>query len=139
MSKESITYKRICPECGKEFTTSNERKIHCCVNCNAAAYRNRHRVKHEKVCPICGKKFVARRSIDVYCSKECYEESKVIYRHTHKVIKEQVKKVCPVCGKEFVGKNSRRTYCSRKCKEIAYKHTHAEEILKKSRARYQKK
>ena len=135
-NKEKVIYTKICPVCGKEFTTSNEKKIRCCSNCNAAAYRDRHRVKHEKVCPICGKKFIARRSIDVYCSKECYEESKVIYRHTHKVIKEQPEKICPVCGKKFVGKNSRRTYCSRKCQYQAYREEHKEELLEKHRARY---
>ena len=136
MSKKIEEYVKICPVCGKEFSTSNERRKYCCANCNAAAYRNRNRVKHEKVCPICGKKFNARRSIDVYCSKECYEESKVIYRHTHKVLKKQVSKICPVCGKEFVGKNSRKTYCCRKCKEIAYKQLHSEELREKSKARY---
>ena len=136
MNKKDTIYKRICPVCGKEFTALDKRKVYCHPNCTAAAYRDRHRVKHEKVCPICGKKFTTCRSADVYCSKECYEESKVIYRHTHKVIKEQVKKTCPVCGKEFIGKNSRRTYCSRKCQYKAYKDVHLEEILKKSRARY---
>lgn len=131
-------YMRLCSECGKEFITSNKRKIYCCDNCKAAAYRNRNRVKHEKVCPICGKKFVANRSIDVYCSRECYEESKVIYRRTHRVLKEQLEKTCPVCGKKFIGKNSRKMYCSRKCKTIDYKKTHSEEILKRSRARYHK-
>ena len=135
-NKEKVIYTKICPVCGKEFTTSNEKKIRCCSNCNAAAYRDRHRVKHEKVCPICGKKFIARRSIDVYCSKECYEESKVIYRHTHKVIKEQIEKTCPVCGKKFVGKNSRKTYCSRKCQWQAYRSEHSEEISEKRKAYY---
>lgn len=129
-------YIRICPECGKEFSTSNKRKIYCCANCNAAAYRNRHRVKYEKVCPICGKEFIANRSIDVYCSKECYEESKVIYRREHRVIKEQPEKTCPVCGKKFVGKNSQKIYCSRKCQWQAYQREHSEELRKKSRTHY---
>lgn len=129
-------YTKVCPVCGKEFTTLNNRKKYCCANCNAAAYRDRNRVKHLKVCPMCGKEFSARRSIDVYCSKECYEESKVIYRREHRVIKEAFKKMCPVCGKEFVGKTSRKMYCSRKCKEIAYKQKHSEELRKRSRARY---
>ena len=109
-------YIRICPECGKEFSTLNKRKVYCCDNCKASAYRNRHRVKSEKICPICGKKFVANRSIDVYCSRECYEESKVIYRRTHRVLKKQTEKICPVCGKKFIGKSSRKVYCSRDCK-----------------------
>lgn len=135
---ESNKYLRICPVCGKEFTTSNERRIYCCRNCIAAAYRDRNRVKHEKICPICGKEFVARRSIDVYCSRECYEESKVIYRRTHSVLKEQPEKICPICGQKFVGKSSRKIFCSRGCKGKAYKKAHLEEIRKKSRTRYHK-
>lgn len=138
MSKKNVEYTRICPECGKEFTTSNKRKIRCCSNCNAAAYRNRNRVKHEKVCPICGKKFVANRSIDVYCSRECYEKSKIIYRRTHRVLKEQREKTCPICGNKFIGKNSQKRYCSKRCRWKAYHNEHSEELLKKARAHYYK-
>ena len=133
---EKIMYTKICPVCGKEFITLNNRKKYCCTNCNAAAYRDRNRVKHPKVCPICGKEFSARRSIDVYCSKECYEESKVIYRREHRVVKEAFKKTCPVCGKEFMTKLDRKIYCSDKCQWQAYRKEHLEEMRQKSRAHY---
>lgn len=136
MSDKIKEYVKICPVCGKEFTTSNKRKKYCCANCNAASFRNRNRVKHEKVCLICGKKFITCRSADVYCSRECYEESKVIYRHTHKVIKEEISKICPNCGKEFKAKYNRKVYCCSKCQWQAYKSSHSEELLKKKRAHY---
>ena len=136
MKSKVTEYKKICPVCGKEFITTNSRKKYCCANCDATAYRDRHRVKHEKICPICGKKFVVNRRLNVYCSRECYEKSKVIYRKEHRVLKEQLEKVCPVCGRKFVGKNSRRTYCSKECQCQAYKENHKEELLKKHRARY---
>ena len=137
MKSKVTEYKKICPVCDKEFITTNNRKKYCCSNCDATAYRDKHRVKHEKVCPICGKKFIARRSIDVYCSKECYEKSRVIYRKEHRVLKEQLEKVCPVCGKKFVGKNSQKTYCSRECRWQSYRIRHSEDLRKRSRAHYQ--
>lgn len=139
MENAKVTeYKKVCPVCGKEFTTTNKRKIHCCANCRAAFYRDKHRNVYKKVCLICGKEFTVNRCLNVYCSKECYEKSKVIYRHTHKVVKEKVKKMCPVCGKEFVTSVYNKRYCSRKCQRQDYRSNHLEEIRKKSRINYYK-
>lgn len=138
MKSKVTEYKKICPVCGKEFITTNSRKKYCCANCDATAYRDRHRVKHEKICPICGKKFVVNRRLNVYCSRECYEKSKVIYRKEHRVLKEQLEKVCPACGKKFVTNVHNKRYCSRKCQRQDYRSKHLEEIRKKSRANYAK-
>ena len=131
-------YARVCPVCGKEFTTSNYRRIYCCSNCKAAFYRDKHRIKHEKVCPICGKKFFVNRSIDVYCSRDCYEKSKIIYRNEHKIIKEEIVKICPVCEKEFTTKVHNKLYCSSKCKGAAYRSSHREREKERSRIYYSK-
>ncbi len=129
--------KKKCLTCGKEFITSNSRKKYCCDNCKAAAHRNKHKANHLKICPICGKEFIARRIIDVYCSRDCYEQSKVLYRQDHRIIKDNIGRTCPICGKEFTTKVHNKIYCSGKCKSAAYRKSHSEKELKRSRIYYQ--
>ncbi len=67
-------YTKVCPFCGKEFETTNNRKIYCSDECKNQY--NKEKKREKKVYPIntcimCGKQFTARSVRTRFCCKEC--------------------------------------------------------------------
>lgn len=72
-----------CKYCGKEFETSNDRKIYCSDVCsqkygreNFKDRREKYKVDHKKeeyrnVCPVCGNQYVSNTPQQIYCSFKC--------------------------------------------------------------------
>lgn len=57
---------KICPICGKTFSTNRKAAIYCSTTCRGEANRN------YKTCPVCGRRFGCAPSSDVRCcSREC--------------------------------------------------------------------
>lgn len=116
-------YKRVCKECGKEFETSNKRKIFCSHNCRSnfntkKSNSRKPKITYKKICIICGKEFVTTRTKSLCCSKECsykhkIEQSQERYYNQQSLLK-NVEVACPTCGKIFT--KGRQKYCSPKCR-----------------------
>ena len=68
------TYDKICPVCGKNFTTVDRRQKYCSPNCSTKSFwidgKMDKRTAH-KTCPVCGKNFDTHEPRRVYCSAEC--------------------------------------------------------------------
>ena len=96
-----MTMIKICPTCGKEFTTNNESKIFCQSKCWKKSY--------SLICKTCGKEFLASSKKVLYCSKECREQNKP---------KSELIKTCEICGKEFKGHHRDSRFCSKECVKL---------------------
>lgn len=65
-----------CAVCGKEFDTTNPRRIYCSKKCNSRAKYLRsttgevRRAKRNLICKNCGKKFQSEKRAH-FCSDEC--------------------------------------------------------------------
>lgn len=65
--KFGVTYKKICPKCGKEFSSLVKRIKYCSPEC-----ANADKITlPQHVCPICGKIFKPKKSQTIYCSFSC--------------------------------------------------------------------
>lgn len=104
-----------CPNCGKEFkTTVNKRGLrqtYCCAACY-----NEHKnigIKKYTKCIVCGKEFELIHGMGtMVCSKECLSKlrSKILSRDKHIY-------VCKNCGKEFESRfvKNHPEFCCRDC------------------------
>ena len=105
--------KKVCPQCGKTFTTTREFKKFCTRECWRAFFAPKR--VYERACAFCGKTFTANQITAKYCSRSC--KSKSYYkRKADNCSKSPVKKTCKYCGKEFNTSNSRQEYCSITCR-----------------------
>lgn len=117
---------KICPICGKTFTTSDRRQKYCSPECRyekekAAVQKvnDKRKTFHSKVCPICGKEFETSNSKKIFCSDFCYELSLVK--------KSQELSTDPVYKKEHSERNMR--YLKR-VKQLGMSMTEFEEFKK---------
>lgn len=79
---EKQEQEKICPICGKVFTTHDSRQKYCSLECREQAERNAaqrfndaKRIVLEKICPICGKVFTTTDSKKIYCGDECIRKN----------------------------------------------------------------
>lgn len=96
---------KLCPNCGKSFTVSNQNKNQeCCNNKCKTELNNKRKTKQ---CEYCHKDFVAKSlSKNRFCSRECSCESMKIHDDYN----------CKNCGKQVKYKsNQSNIYCSKKC------------------------
>ena len=94
--------KKICPVCGKKFTTTiKARKNYCSKECRM--------LPHFKTkCQICGNIFMAFKPKNKYCSKVCQQKG---YKNDH--LNQQTKPrtfSCPNCGKTFTKMMTDKAY-----------------------------
>jgi len=100
-----------CEICNAEFTTKQEKKKLCSINCYAKHSRDKNRTSQKKKCKNCDKDFIANRVDKLFCSKDCQWN----YRYKTKR-KKLVEIKCKQCGEEFVRKHAQNKYCSTKCR-----------------------
>ena len=118
------TYTKICPECGREFTTTSGVQIYCNLTCKKLHNYKKKRQKigvkklKAKTCKLCGEKFTPTVGHQVYCSDRCMYQAKLKRQREWKQanIKPQV---CPVCGRTFKPTRAHRDYCSAACAKEA--------------------
>ena len=117
-------YKKVCPNCGVEFSTTKKFKKYCSLKCSDEAdkkrrkekYKPKPKVTYQKICPVCGKEFDTEKSTQIYCSLAC--------KRTENQKAEKaavVKKNCVICGKEFeTNKPTLIVTCSKECSHIRH-------------------
>lgn len=113
-----MKYTKVCPICGKEFETNDNKQKYCSKECrhenNKVASREHYRIKNikNKKCPICGIKFETVYSKKIFCSRDCYT------KHNNAINKKKYKKIkCIICGNTFIPKSSLNKYCSKECRK----------------------
>ena len=97
--RERVEQEKVCPTCGKPFTTSDSRQKYCCMECRyeasqkkvKEAYDNK-RVFKEKICVVCGKPFTTTHDIVICCSEECSEENRKAKQKAYQSTPEYKKK-----------------------------------------------
>jgi len=62
----SVSYKKVCPFCKKEFDSIYKYKKYCSLSC-----KNKNHKKYLKVCDFCRKEFMAWKNNAKFCSKKC--------------------------------------------------------------------
>ncbi len=112
--------RKICPECGKEFISTNKRQEFCCKACGCNYRRHEFRKAnplptYHKTCLFCGKSFETKSPLQVFCSRDCKRgatnKAKVDKRRA-----EMSERKCPFCGKEIpYGAHLGRKFCSPSC------------------------
>lgn len=128
----SREYTKICPECGKTFTTWNPNKVTCSDECKAARRKARdsHRIRTPKSPEEEHRKYI----IHTYGSEEAhaaYLEKKQVQIAQTKAHRERERKErlaanfregkCVVCGKAFTTYNpAQKTCCSECGKKLSY-------------------
>lgn len=119
--------KRICKQCGKEFTENSTGQQYCSKECCALYYKRKALEKLEaipprlKPCKTCGKLFAARNNKE-YCSVECKEAARKESYHRYEEQRRLTKKplpqktfFCPGCGKMVITTQKNKKYCSARC------------------------
>lgn len=96
---------KLCPNCGKSFTVSNQNKNQ--EYCNNKCKTELNNKRKTKQCEYCHKDFVAKSlGKNRFCSRECSYESMKIHDDYN----------CKNCGKQVKYKsNQSNIYCSKKC------------------------
>ncbi len=115
---EKTREEKICPQCGKSFTSDYPNKKFCSRECQVAFNNEKHKIlsKPEKICPRCGKTFTRENNHQIFCSKECRAD----FADAKK--EEQCKpfeKTCLKCGKSFTSDYPNKKFCSREC-QVAF-------------------
>ena len=123
-----MPYVKICPNCGRQFSTSKKKQIYCSVQCARACKRQPIRRR----CIICGgqleisKRSPNRRGINTYRCLNCGEEQwwdryKGIMR-----IVERIKHFCRACKMDtkFLETHNRRALVCSKCNKIFFSTTY---------------
>ena len=67
--------KKICKQCGIDFSTGRSDKIFCTDICKDKYYKLRKNWT-KKLCPNCGETFSTSKSYQVYCNPNCYKTRK---------------------------------------------------------------
>lgn len=99
---------KICPTCGKTFSTRFNNQF-CSAKCKHASDGD-----NLKTCEFCGISFIALHKDARFCSVNCYNRF-------HYKPKPVIEKTCPVCGKIFSTNKPLRIYCSPECYRVSYK------------------
>lgn len=124
----------VCKGCGKEFTSSNNKKRYCSKECSGRAYP-------KKVCKECGKEFTPEAHNQLFCTKECRIEYNNTQRRGYPA--GVFEKKCQQCGKLFTTKKFTKSFCSKRCGGIYYNHfthEHSDEMTaaeKVKKAKYE--
>ena len=96
-----ITQKKVCPHCGKEFTSTSNRQIFCTKECckqarqdKAKADREAEKGEHyyrQRKCEVCGSLYWPTHSQQKFCSEECQKanHNKKTLEFYHKKQKEK--------------------------------------------------
>ena len=85
--KKNEAVERVCPTCGRTFTTTLSHKLYCSNECYLA-HKSKEYVKKEgteRICPVCLKVFKTAHPHKKYCSYECYYKA-----HTARQDKEYI-------------------------------------------------
>ncbi len=95
---------KICQNCGKQFTTTNQNKNQPC--CNIKCKKELTAKKKTKVCTVCKGNFIPSHKHHKCCSKECSTISMTIHDFFN----------CRHCGvkAKWLSKN-KNIYCSKSC------------------------
>lgn len=120
---------RVCKGCGKEFESSNNRKLYCSKECPGRVYP-------KKVCKECGKEFIPEAHNQLFCTKECRIEYNNTKRRGYPA--GVFEKKCQQCGKLFTTKKFTKSFCSRRCCGIYYNHftqEHSDELTATEKAK----
>lgn len=130
-----MEYERTCPQCGKEFTTTDYRIKYCSKECHDKKQRQQvkeWKIKHKythalprRNCIICGKEFQPRNRAQLSCYSTACREARGLQKWEQDIIARRTVK-CRICGKEFVRTVEHRLYCSDECKGVALKRKMAE-------------
>ena len=125
-----------CPECGKEFTSTNPTSKWCSDECRKENHRKRYtpkKPKPQKPCVVCGEMFTPRfNERSKYCSKKCNrvaDNQKRNYKKEYlkkafkrnpdyKLLEERVVE-CGVCGKVIENPHTSQKRCIGRCQRIA--------------------
>jgi endogenous inhibitor of DNA gyrase (YacG/DUF329 family) len=112
---DSITIKKECEECHKQFSTRNKDQRFCTQLCSVNFFnKSRRAAIIERTCEQCGKTFTTKntkhRKDARFCSKSCAG----IFVEAQRI----EDKICPKCLKHFSG-NTHRKYCCKEC-ELDY-------------------
>ena len=121
------TYYKICPNCGKEFTTTgkNKNKKYCCKECEIASRSTREYIINENgekeyknvyICELCGNEYTFY-SNRYYTRRFC---DNCLSKHKSDIFSKKIKTHCAYCGKEIEVIPSRYytnecCYCDVKC------------------------
>lgn len=72
-SRSKPIYRRNCPECGRDYDTTNMQRRFCSKQCagRCADRRTRGKPEHERTCRVCGAAVVVRGGQTRTCSVEC--------------------------------------------------------------------
>ena len=108
-----VPYKKICPQCGKEYETSKRNKKYCSQKCFDKARKDKaQKLIKTRICKYCGKEFTRYVSTNdekkgggKYCSRECSWKAK-------KTVKPRP---CAYCGKLFTPLKNSKKLCSIEC------------------------
>jgi RNA polymerase subunit RPABC4/transcription elongation factor Spt4 len=73
---KKVVVTKTCPQCGKEFESSDDKKVYCTSTCYLAHEATRHVDPEERVCLVCGAKFTTTHWSKRYCSAECRREAR---------------------------------------------------------------
>ncbi|MBQ9478179.1 MAG: Bro-N domain-containing protein, partial [Selenomonadaceae bacterium] len=125
------SFKRICPQCGKEFETNNSLQKYCTKSC--AKRHAKENALITRICPVCQKSFrVPCSDLRIACSDECEAELRrtklpVAYEQFANMTSfdknyaqgEMVMRTCPICGRAFPASRAKaRIACSLECGAI---------------------
>lgn len=109
---------KVCPTCGKHFTTNLSCRKYCSDKCRRAANYDYKPVR-TVACACCGKQFQTSRGYQRYCSEKCQRED---YDKSRRPL--LYEKTCLLCGEKFATKYRYQKYCSRRCVLRAFRQAH---------------
>lgn len=117
----SVSYRRTCKSCGKQFTSKASHATFCSEKCRRTY--NKANYGPERACSHCGGTFNKYNEAR-YCSMKCLEEARAerkreaIRRRTILIYREP----CKHCGTTFYSRRLGRKYCGERCRyEAQYK------------------
>ncbi len=101
--------RKVCPQCKKEFLTTNSIKIFCSKDCSKESriIPGPTKLQIAKVCIKCGNKYTTTSETQIYCGKECsYKVLKDRYIEKRKLSSFQLFErdgfKCVYCGKSSI-------------------------------------
>lgn len=81
---EKETLVKVCPVCGKPFTTTDRRRVFCSIECrnqkqktDVSKANESRKIEHTKICAYCGRPFKTTDSKKKYCCNECFEAASI--------------------------------------------------------------
>lgn len=117
--RERTAYNKVCPSCGKEFTTTNKNKICCGKKCTRKIQskkrigKNKPRKRFEKICPRCGVRFMTAHVEQIYHNKSCSVlarfDGKERKAKSEPFVPEQ--RQCEACNQTYTAGRKDQKYC----------------------------